>query len=184
MPTALTTLHVTARDPIRNDKFALLVDLGTITVPDDYVHGSQLTTFGKKHRKEFCCYRDSITDENFPNPSRVLKPGDKLRVRAWKRVVSGEVTSEEHMAFLATQKAVLVGVQGASLVYEQKRNQLPKDKWCVSFDEKDRLWEDAAGFFKVPIVRARSSGDFDFSFGLFDEDTWHDDDVLLCFYDE
>ncbi len=164
-------------------KFALLVDLGTITVPDDYVHGSRLTTFGNKHRKEFYYYNDEITDGNFPNPTRVLKPGDKLRVRAFKQVVSGETTSEERMAFLATQKAVLVGAQGASLVYEQKRNQLPKGKWYVSFDEKDRLWEDAVGDRRVPSVYAYSDGAFIFGLGGF-ERPWSDDSVLLCFCDE
>ncbi len=225
MPKALTTSHVTARDPkglrfmekveaafnksglteeeaqrineapglndhiaqfiekFRNDKFALLVDLGTITVPDDYVHGSRLTTFGKKHRKEFYYYNDNITDGNFGNPSRVLKPGDKLRVRAYKQVTPGETTSEERMAFLATQKAVLVGAQGASLVYEQKRAQLPKGKWYVSFDEKDRLWEDAGGCRRVPYVSAHSGGDFHFHLGYF-ENPWSDDFVLLCFCDE
>ena len=170
-------------EKFRSDKFALLVDLGTITVPDDYVHGSRLTTFGKKHRKEFYYYNDEITDENFSNPTRVLKPGDKLRVRAYKQVVSGETTSEERMAFLATQKAVLVGAQGASLVYEQKRNQLPKGKWYVSFDEKDRLWEGAVGRLRVPFVCAFSDGDFRFSLGAF-ELPWRDVNVLLCFCDE
>jgi hypothetical protein len=225
MPKALTTSHVTARDPkglrfmekveaafnksglseeeaqrineapglndhiaefiekFRNDKFALLVDLGTITVPDDYVHGSRLTTFGKEHRKEFYYYNDAITDGNFPNPTRVLKPGDKLRVRAYKQIVPGETTSEERMAFLATQKAVLVGAQGASLVYEQKRKQLPKGKWYVSFDEKDRLWQDAGGGHGVPGVGAHSDGGFYFDLGRF-EYPWSDGSVLLCFCDE
>ncbi len=35
------------------DKFALLVDLGIITVPEDYVHEKWLTTFGKQNRKKF-----------------------------------------------------------------------------------------------------------------------------------
>ncbi|MDE2116774.1 MAG: hypothetical protein KGI79_02775, partial [Patescibacteria group bacterium] len=82
------------------EKFALLADLGIITVPDDYVHEKRLTTFGKKNRKKFYPYNDAITDRNFPNPTRVLKPGDKLRVRAFKQVVVGTTTSEERMAFL------------------------------------------------------------------------------------
>jgi len=85
-------------------KFALLVDLGIITVPDDYDHTSRLTTFGKQNRKKFYYYNDNITDQNFPNPTRVLSPGDKLRVHAFKQVVGGTTTSEERMAFLATQR--------------------------------------------------------------------------------
>jgi hypothetical protein len=53
------------------EKFALLVDLGIITVPDDYVHDKRLTTFGKQNRKKFYYYNDEINDKNFPNPTRL-----------------------------------------------------------------------------------------------------------------
>lgn len=164
------------------EKFALLVDLGIITVPDDYDHATALKTFGKKNRKKFYYYKDAITDQNFPNPTRVLKPGDKLRVRAFKQVVGGSTTSEERMAFLATQKAVHVGAQGASLVWDQKRDQLPKGKWYCSFDEKGRLWQDADGRHWVPFVDAVSGGGFSFDLGRF-EAVWRGDGAILCFCD-
>ncbi len=163
-------------------KFALLVDLGIITVPDDYDHTSRLTTFGKQNRKKFYYYNDNITDQNFPNPTRVLSPGDKLRVHAFKQVVGGTTTSEERMAFLATQEAIHVGAQGASLVWDQKRDQLPKGEWYASFDEKDRLWTNADGYHRVPYVRCYSDGDFGFDLGSF-EGVWGGDDAFLCFCD-
>ena len=164
------------------EKFALLVDLGIITVPADYDHATALKTFGNMNRKKFYYYNDKITDENFPNPTRVLKPGDKLRVRAFKQVVGGTTTSEERMAFLATQKAIHTGAQGASLVFDQKRDQLPKGKWYASFDEKDRLWADAGGNHWVPHVGCYSDGDFRFNLGYF-EDVWYGDSAFLCFCD-
>ena len=164
------------------EKFALLVDLGIITVPDDYDHAKQLAVFMKKNRKKFYGVNDNITDANFPNPTRILKPGDKLRVRAFKQVVVGTTTSEERMAFLATQKAIHTGAQGASLVFDQKRDQLPKGKWYASFDEKDRLWTDAGGSHRVPGVDAHSDGDFCFDLGSF-ENVWDDDGAFLCFCD-
>jgi hypothetical protein len=91
------------------DKFSLLVDLGTITVPDNYDHVTRLATFKKENEKKFYSYNSAITDENFPKPTRILKPGDKFQVRAFKQIVSGETTSEERMAFLSKQKAVFVG---------------------------------------------------------------------------
>ena len=165
------------------EKFALLVDLGIITVPDDYVHDKRLTTFGKQNRKKFYYYNAEITDKNFPNPTRVLKPGDKLRVRAFKQVVGGTTTSKERMAFLATQKATHTGAQGASLVFEQKRDELPKGKWYASFDEPERLWKDAGGRHRVPFVGAYSDGDFEFDLDYF-ENVWIDYDAFLCFYYE
>lgn len=163
------------------EKFALLVDLGIITVPDDYDHASRLKMFIKQNRKKFCYYNDDITDKNFPNPTRILKPGDKLRVRAFKQVIGGTTTSEERMTFLATKKAVHTGAQGISLVFEQKRDQLPKDKWYASFDEPDRLLY-ADGYRRVPGVRCVSDGDFDFDLGGF-EDVWNGGFAFLCFCD-
>ncbi|MGH7249371.1 MAG: hypothetical protein ACREGC_00170 [Minisyncoccia bacterium] len=162
-------------------KFALLADLGIITVPDDYEHAKRLDTFMKRNRKKFYGVNDNITDANFPNPSRVLKPGDKLQVRAFKQIVGGTTSSEERMAFLATQKAVYTGAQGASLVFEEKRNQLPEGYWYVSFDEKDRLWFDG-GDRRVPCIDRRSHGDFYWSLGYFEND-WSGGSALLCFCD-
>ncbi len=171
-----------APSPESTEKFALLVDLGIITVPDDYDHASRLKTFGKQNRKKLYYYNDDITDTNFPNPTRVLKPGDKLRVQAFQQIVDGTTTSEERMALLATQKAVHVGAQGASLVFDQKRDQLPKGKWYASFDEKDRLWTDALGRHRVPYLNALSDGDFGFSLGDF-ELLWPAAHAFLCLRD-
>jgi hypothetical protein len=84
------------------------------------------------------------------------------------------------MVFLATQKAIHTGAQGASLVFEQKRGELPKDKWYASFDEKERLWKDAAGDHGVPCVDAYSDGDFFFDLGYFGG-VWGDGYAFLCF---
>ena len=141
------------------EKFELFADLGVLTVPNDYVHGKQLDGM---NREEFYFFNESITDANFPNPTRILKPGDKFSVQVFKQTVSGITTSEERMQFLTSQKAVNTGAQGASLVYFQKRDLLPKGYWYCSFDEKDHLFEDAGGLRRVPCVRARSDGGFRF----------------------
>lgn len=168
------------------EKFALLVDLGTITVPEDYDHATALEKFWDKHqsgrKKSFYSYNDNITNKNFPNPTRVLMPGDKLRVRAFKQVVGGTTTSEERMAFLATQKAIHTGAQGASLVFDQKRDQLLKGEWYASFDEKDRLWAADVDCHRVPFVGCYPLGDFEFVLGCF-EGVWYDDHAFLCFCD-
>lgn len=164
-------------------KFTLLADLGTITVPKGYVHTTALATFKKQNNKMFSFFSDHITDANFPNPTRILKPGDTLRVCAYGHTVKGtETTSHERMAFLKSQNAVLVGAQGASLVFEQKRQKLPKGKWYASFDEPDRLWVGANGDHGVPGVGADGDGDFRFLLGAF-ELPWPDSGAFLCFSD-
>ena len=169
-------------ETVTTEKFALLADLGTITVPPDYVHATRLASFAANNRAKFAYHNDNLTDANFPNPSRILKPGDRLHVRAFKQIVRGTTTSQERMAFLATQNTVHVGAQGASLAFEQKRDQLPKGFWYCSFDEKERLWTDADGDHGVPYVFALSGGGFDFGLGDFERD-WYGYGALLCFCD-
>lgn len=164
------------------EKFSLLRDLGIITVPEDYVHSTRLGRFMEENRKKLYGVNDNTTDANFPNPTRILKPGDKLWVRAYQQIVPGTTTSEERMAFLATQKAVHTGAQGASLVFEQKRDQLPKGKWYASFDEVDRLWKDAGGRHRVPHVFCDSDGGFGFDLGGF-EGVRRGGNAFLCFCD-
>ena len=162
------------------EKFTLLADLGTITVPKNYVHGKQL---GSLNRKEFYYFDNDITDKNFSNPSHILKPSEKLWVRAFKQVVPGSTTSEERMDFLSKMNAIHTGAQGASLVYQQKKDLLPKGYWYCSFDEKDRLWKDAGGNHRVPDVNAYTDGDFKFCLGYF-EKPWNDYLVVLVFCDK
>jgi len=164
------------------EKFALMVDLGIITVPDDYDHATRLTTFLERNRKKFYDVHNDITDKNFPSPSRILKPGDKLCVRAFEQVVGGTTTSEERMAFLETQGAVYTGAQGASILWDQRHDQLPKNKWYCSFDKKERLFKDADGILRVPLIYIYFDGDFDFYLDLF-EYTWNEVSLILCFSD-
>lgn len=163
-----------------SDKFALFIDLGTITVPDNYVAVKELASL---NRKDFYYFNPDATDKNFSNPSRVLKPGDKLRVRIFKQTVPGSTTSVERMEFLKKQNAVFTGAQGASLVYKQKRTELPKGYVYCSFDEKDCLWEGSDGNHRVPYVGANSGGGFEFDLCDFGS-AWRTDDCLVCFCDE
>ena len=164
------------------EKFALLVDLGIITVPDDYDHATQLASFKKKNYKKFYSYNDAITDQNFSNPSRILKPGDKLLVRAFKQIVPDTTTSEERMAFLETQGAVYTGAQGASILWDQRHDQLPKNKWYYSLDKKERLFKDAGDDHRVPSLGISFDGDFRFNLARF-SNAWDERHIILCFSD-
>lgn len=152
-----------ARGFVVPGKFGLLADLGIITVPADYV----LVT--------------EFTGMNFPNPTRVLKPGDQLWVRAHKQIVRGTTTSEERLALLATLNSHLVGAQGIEIV-EPKRSQLPKGYWYSSFDEKERLPLDAGRRRRVPGVNRRFDRGFDRDLGRF-EDVWDVSVAILSFCD-
>ena len=166
-----------------SEKFSLFKDLGIITVPEDYVHSTQLTSFRKKNLQNFRHYNNDITDKNFSKATTKLIPGRKLQVKVFKQNTPGTTTtSEERLAFLKSQNAVLTGAQGASLVFEQKQADLPKGYSYLSFDEKEALWEDADGDHRVPSVHRHLDGDWYFDLGYF-EIVWGDLNCLLCFCD-
>jgi len=152
-----------------------------VVVPEGYNHATRLTKFSNEHRKEFNYWNDAITDENYSKATTKLVAGRMFKVKVFQ--VKKTVTSEDCLRFLKSQKAFLVGAQGASLAYEQGKNQLPINRWSVSFDEKKALWQDTDGNYRVPCVNRDSDGDFQFCLGYF-EDVWNDDYCLLCFCDE
>lgn len=162
------------------EKFTLLADLGIIVVPEDYDHATCLAKFREANRKKFAYYNADITDANFGKATTKLVSGRKLRIRAWKQIVPDTTTSEERLAFLAKQGSILLGAQGAALVFGEKRDQLPKGLWYASFDEKDALWLDAGGDLRVPEVNANSNGNFNFNLGNF-ENVWNDNNAFLSF---
>lgn len=163
-----------------DDRFELL-NTFSITVPQGYDHATRLASFSKEHREEFAYYNDAITDMNYAKATTKLEPGRKLKVKVFQ--IKGLVSSEDCMAHLRSQKAIFVGAQGASLAYEQKKDELPVNRWSASFDEKCALWEDGDGDHGVPCVYRNSVGGFGFDLGGFEYD-WYDDDCLLCFCDE
>ncbi len=158
-----------------DDRFEL-VNTFEIVVPEGYDHSTHLHSFGKKHRKSFYYYNDAITDKNYAKATKLV-PRRKLKVKVFQ--IKETVTSEDCMAKLRSEKAILVGAHGASLVWEQKKEELPVNRWSASFDEKDALWKYADGDHGVPLVDRDSDGGFEFDLGSFEYD-WSDG-CLLCF---
>jgi hypothetical protein len=163
-------------------RFTLVTTLD-IVVPVDYVHATQLSKFKREHEKKCYYWNEAITDGNFSKVTTKLAPRRKFKVKVFRQTASGTTTSEGRMAFLRSQKAVFTGAQGASLVFAQKRLELPKRYWYCSFDEKEALFQDADGCHGVPLVLAVSGGGFDLDLGSFEE-PWDGDCCLLCFCDE
>lgn len=108
------------------DKFRLneSVDLGVIVVPEGFRH-DQL---------------DGVLSNNYPNPSRTLKPGDKFQVCIFEQTVDS-TTAEERISFLVNRGATLLGAQGVQLVTDQKDDKLPTGFWYSSLDHPDQLWQ-------------------------------------------
>lgn len=129
-----------------------------ITVPTDYDHANQLTVFTKKYRKQFEDFDKAVTDENFANVSDKLTPGEKYKFKIWG--IRYSIHSQMCLEFLKDNNALLVGAQGLSLVYQEKREELPPQKWTASFDEKSRLWEYNSDFYIPTIFRSSRNTPF------------------------
>ena len=160
-------------------RFSLLSSL-QFTVPEGYNHSTQLASFSKENRKKFYSYNDNITDENFAKTTNKLVPGKTYEAKIFG--ITKWVTSEDCLAFLKTQNAILVGAQGISVVWQQAKENLPKGKYTLSFDEKNALWQDAYGNHRVPDMYRHSDGAWDFDLGYFGY-VWGDDCSLLCVRD-
>lgn len=165
--------------PVADSRFTPLTTF-QITVPGNYDHSIQLASFREENHKKFFSYNNNITDANFARATNKLVPGKTYEAKIFK--ITKKVTSEDCLAFLKTQKAILVGAQGISIVWQQAKEQFPKNKWTISFDEKDALWQDADGTHGVSDVSRYSVDGWSFFLGSFEE-SWGVDYCVLCLCD-
>lgn len=173
------TLMPNQDSPITDPRFSLLTTF-QFTVPKNYTHATQLASFAKENREKFYSYNDNIADANFARATNKLTPGKTYEAKIFG--ITKRVASEDCLAFLKTQKAILVGAQGISVIWQQAKENFPKGKWTVSFDEKETLWQDAFGDRRVPRVFRYSDDVWLFNLGYF-EGVWVGDFCLLCVCD-
>jgi len=114
-------------------------NLGVITVPRDYEHSNKLSRFKNAHSGVLRYFDESITDENFKNPSLILEPNKKLLVLAFVASKLKIANSDEALDFLSNHKSVYPGPQGTCIVWKLKGLLLPQKYSFVSLDQKDRL---------------------------------------------
>ena len=163
-------------------RFTLLKSFPLI-VPVNYVHDTQLTKFREANHNKFTLYNNDITDQNFSKVTTKLVPGRKFNVKIFAINIGKYVSSKGCLIFLRKQKAVFVGTQGASLIWQKKKEKLPINKWSISFDEKKALWKEPRGYFEMlPCVDRFSAYDWRFHLVLF-RSYWSDNDCLICFCD-
>lgn len=166
-------------------RYEFLADLGEILVPDGYDHDTYLDRFIAENGRAFHDLDDGLNSENFAKATVKLAAGRRLNVECWH--IKTRVTSEDNLRFLVAQGSVLAGANGAALVFEQKRNLLPKNCWHVSFDEKDALWKGSSSRHQVPILGNMPIGGLYFIFAFkcccFEDSSWDHDCSLLVFRD-
>lgn len=160
-------------------RFELFLDLGIIVAPENYVHSAAIAKFCRGLRKS-TYFNDAITDENFSHPSYIIQPGDKFHVRAFRQTVPRTTSTKERMDFIMSENPTYLGVQGAALVWNQKRDRLTKGYLYSSFDEIENLWQEADGKHGIPRVDAYLDGEYEFHLGYYEIDQY-DMNAFLCF---
>jgi hypothetical protein len=170
--------RVSAKDQ-RDNRFELIKTIDLI-VPENYNHATHLASFKKENRKKFYDYQNEITDENYARVTTKLVPGQKGKVKIFQ--IKEPVSALDCLKKLKKERAILVGAQGASLVWELKKKELPLGKWGVSFDKKEVLWRNGLGDHRVPKIFGVSDSAWYFDLSDF-EDDWGGDSYLLCFCD-
>jgi hypothetical protein len=153
-----------------------------VVVPADYDHRKAIAQFVESNDLTCRYCNPGQIDNNFSNPSRVLKAGDRLLMGAFEQIEPGTTTSDERLDFQrALPGNVFVGAQGLPFIFE-KRAELPNCKWFYSYDEKENL-----PFFevdhRVPYIRAGTGRAFNAFFGAF-EGVLSQDNAFFCFRDE
>ncbi len=149
-----------------------------VVVPQDNDHATHLERFKAAHEGEFCYYSRLLTDANFAK-TPAFTPGRRFLVKAFR--IGQRVVSDDCLAQLKRVKATLVGAQGIALAYEQKISEFPKNRWSISFDEKDNL-PLVGDVHCVPLMHRRRDGGVEFCICEF-ERVWNDYYILLAFCD-
>ena len=107
------TITIPTTEP--DEKFKLFVDIGIITVPNDYM------------------FEHNYVGNRFPELSRIPKAGNKYHVRIFRQTVNGLTTSKERMEYLDSRKAIYLGEEGGAFIHKQMFYQLPEGYSYTSF---------------------------------------------------
>lgn len=117
--------------------FSKIAELGVVEAPEDYCHARRLSTFQSNGVR---IADPLIETRRFGTPSDILRPGTSLKVDILQHDVSKDVSVGTCLRFFDTEKGVVYpGVQGLTLVWEQKRDLLPRGFELLSLDRMQRL---------------------------------------------
>lgn len=130
-----------------------------IVVPSDYDHDKQIDKFIKQALSNAYEYDVNFNSLNFSQASSKLMPGKIYRCTFYK--IDKPVSNEKCLSFLHSQKAMLVGGQGLALICQLKPNKFPDDRFVISLDHKESLWQSPQGRYMVPCFSVEQMHDPD-----------------------
>jgi len=145
-------LEALVHPDLRKFEFAYAFNL---TVPKQYEHHIQITSFNQKNGLVGCKNLGG-DDDTYENVTEKLEPGKTYLVKFFKNNKRASLT--ECLDFLKKQKAILVGAQGLTLTWELLSKFFPYGE-TASFDKKEALYSS----HYVPIIWREKNGEWGFA---------------------
>lgn len=138
--------------------------------PPSFNHDTQIDVSLKKAKISRTVDRvePCLTSANFAKASAKLIPSGSYLVKIIP--ITETVTSQQCLEYLKKQNAIPVGLHGLTLVFELKKDKLPKDRWIVSFAPKEELYVDKDGNHVVPYVHTFQEGEHSFEAESFENE--------------
>ncbi len=126
----------------KKPEFRMLIDLGELTVPEGFVDKRCIKMFRKKYDGEV--HLGSVFSDNIAliKLSEIrLKAGDKFHVIIYEFISPFlSISSDEIRSFLQGENSLLLDIRGIILVYDQKKDLIPKSEdYYYSFSRRNYL---------------------------------------------
>jgi len=151
------TLEALIHPDLRKFEFVYAFNL---TVPKQYEHHIQITSFNQKNGLVGCKNLGG-DDDTYENVTEKLEPGKTYLVKFFKN--NKRASLMECLDFLKKQKAILVGAQGLTLAWELLSKFFPRGE-TASFDKKEALYNSCY----VPIIWRENNGEWGFATNAFE----------------
>jgi hypothetical protein len=156
---------------VANADFEKLMEF-EITIPENF----DFDAFRFENKKGFWYSEPALIGKNFKsNISSEVGKKKIVEIYQPKR----KKTSEDCLNFIAGQNGQLPNVQGLAMVWQQAKEKLPQEIWIIGFDQKENLFRDSGGRYRMPNLYQFSDGDWYFHLGYFERDCSADHCVLF-----
>ncbi len=122
---------------ITEDKFVYLPEEFVIQVPKKFDPHTAIARYREKYPEQSGYLEEHFKDEAYGEPPHVLKSGTMYLVRLCVPTGHEKTSIEERVAFLRDKEHVLLGVQGALMILEQRAEVLPDNFAFLSFNTSE-----------------------------------------------
>jgi len=157
-------------------QFQLIKD-ATIVVSKNWKGLSEMDKLNVELRNGGC-FDGDITSKNYSRFSSQVNPGDLLIIKFFS--ISDVSKTSDLIDKIKEENGILLGGVGLPLLYQIK-DILPEEKWMISIDKKDSLFNNG-GDFRIPALKKYNDGTYCSATLSFENTPWNSQKyILVCF---